>query len=54
MNIKIGDKVAVCGTDMIGKVIQIGINGLLLINILTPHSAFDRVVYHSNELQKIK
>lgn len=49
----IGTKVRVKDTDIIGEIIRKGRTGLYMINIITPHSAFDRTVYGKWELEII-
>lgn len=51
--LKIKDKVRVKGTDMEGIITRIGQTGLLMIDITTEHSAFDRNVFGKWELEKI-
>lgn len=53
MNIGRNSRVTVTGTDIIGEIAQIGCNGMVRIDILTEHSAFDRLVYHYTELEKV-
>ena len=51
--LRVGEKVKVKDTDMIGTVIRHGGQGLYNLDIKTKHSAFDRTVYGEWELEKI-
>lgn len=50
---EINDRVKVKGTSLIGKIVRVGQFGLLMINIESEHSAFDRTVYDEDELEMI-
>lgn len=52
--LRVGDKVSIKDTNMIGSVVRVGGQGLYSLNILTAHSAFDRTVYGEWELEKIE
>lgn len=52
-NVAINQRVMVIGTDLIGKVIRIGGRGMVLLDLLTEHSGFDRTVYHVSELMLV-
>lgn len=51
--LRVGDRVSIKDTDMIGSVVRVGGQGLYNLVIDTPHSAFDRTVYGEWELEKI-
>jgi hypothetical protein len=53
MMFHIKDEVIVKGTDIEGIITRIGQTKLLMIDITTPHSAFDRNVFGEWELEKI-
>lgn len=48
---QVNDKVQIKDTDMVGIVRKIGPKGLMLIDIMTEHSPFDRNVYGPWELE---
>lgn len=50
--LRVGEKVKIKDTNMIGTVIRHGGQGLYNLDITTPHSAFDRTVYGEWELEK--
>lgn len=51
--LRVGEKVKVKDTDMIGTVIRHGGQGLYNLDIETEHSVFDRTVFGYWELEKI-
>lgn len=51
---EINDRVKVKGTSLIGKIIRKGQLGLLMINIESEHSVFDKTVYDESELEIIR
>ncbi|MEG0133074.1 MAG: hypothetical protein RR851_10315 [Clostridium sp.] len=51
--LKIKDKVSVKGADIKGIITRIGQTKMIMIDITTPHSAFDRNVFGEWELEKI-
>ncbi|WP_346884364.1 hypothetical protein [Clostridium sp. UBA4395] len=53
MMFEVKDEVRVKGTDIEGIITRIGQTRLLMIDITTPHSAFDRNVFGEWELEKI-
>lgn len=53
MMFHIKDEVRVKGTNIEGIITRIGQTGLLMIDITTPHSPFDRNVFGEWDLEKI-
>lgn len=51
--LRVGEKVKVKDTDMIGSVVRVGGQGLYNLDIETEHSVFDRTVFGYWELEKI-
>lgn len=50
---EVKDKVRVKDSDIEGIITRIGQTGLYMIDIITPHSAFDRNVFGKWDLEKI-
>lgn len=51
--LRVGDEVKIKNTDMSGVINRVGAMGLYAVTIKTEHSAFDRTVYGTWELEKV-